>query len=64
MTNALPNACARLKATQKEAAKVLPLDHMGIMEEAIKHDRLEHKEDNKGKSNEESKESKIKSESE
>jgi hypothetical protein len=57
-TNALPNACTRLKATQKKAIRELPLDHKAITEEATKHDRLEYKGDNKAKSNGESKESK------
>ncbi len=57
-TNALPNACARLEATQKTAIKVLTLDHKGIMQEATKHDRLEYEEDDEDKSNEDSEESK------
>jgi hypothetical protein len=57
-TNALPNACTRLKATQKKAIKVSTLDHKVIMEEATKCNRLEYKEDNEDKSNEDSEESK------
>jgi hypothetical protein len=57
-TNALPNACARVKAMRKKAIKVLTLDHEAIMEEATKRDRLEYEEDNVHKSNEDSEESK------
>jgi hypothetical protein len=57
-TNALPNACARVKAMRKKAIKVSTLDHKAIMEEATKHDRLEYEEDNVHKSDEDSKESK------
>ncbi len=44
MTNAPPNACARVKATQKKAIKVSTLDHGAIMEEATKRNSLEYKE--------------------
>jgi hypothetical protein len=57
-TNALPNACARVEATQKKAIKVSTLDHEEIMEEATKHDRLEYEEDDVHKSDEDSEESK------
>ncbi len=57
-TNALPNACARVKAMRKKAIKVSTLDHEAIMEEATKRDRLEYKEDNEDESNKESEESK------
>jgi hypothetical protein len=53
-TNAVPNACARVKATQKKAIKVSTLDHEAIMEEATKHDRLENKKDYEDESNEDS----------
>jgi hypothetical protein len=56
-TNALPNNCARVEATQKKAIKVLTLDHEAIMEEATKRDRLEYEEDNVHKSDEDSEES-------
>ncbi len=49
-TNALPNACARVKAMQKKAIKVSTLDHKAIMEETTKRDRLEYEEDNVHKS--------------
>jgi hypothetical protein len=39
MTNALPNACARIKAMLKKAVTVSTLDHEVIMEEATKHNR-------------------------
>jgi hypothetical protein len=42
-SNALPNACARVKATWKKAVKVSTQDHKAIMEEATKRDRLEYK---------------------
>jgi hypothetical protein len=58
MSNALPNTCTRVKATQKKAIKVSALDHETIMEEATKHDRLEYKEEEEDKSNEDSEESK------
>jgi hypothetical protein len=57
-TNALPNACVRVKAMRKEAIKVLTLEHKAIMEEATKCDRLEYEEDNVHESNEDSEESK------
>ena len=57
-TNALPNACARVKAMRKKAIKVSTLDHEAIMEKATKHDRLEYEEENVHKSDEDSKESK------
>jgi hypothetical protein len=57
-TNALPNACTRVEAMQKKAIKVSTLDHKGIMEEATNRDRLEYKEDDEDKSNEDSEESK------
>jgi hypothetical protein len=57
-TNELPNACARVEATQKKAVKVSTLDHKAIMEEATKCDRLEYKEDNVHKRNEDSDKSK------
>ena len=57
-TNALPNACARVEATQKKAIKVSALDHKAIMEEATKRDRLEYEEDDEDKSDEDSVESK------
>jgi hypothetical protein len=57
-TNALPNACARVKAMRKNAIKVSTLDHEAIMEEATKRDRLEYEEDDVHKSNEDSEESK------
>ena len=64
-TNVLPNACARIKATQKKAVRVSP----GIMEEASQHDRLEYKEESEeevkeesDKNSNESKESKLESE--
>jgi hypothetical protein len=56
-TNALPNACARVEATQKKAIKVSTLDHEVIMEEATKRDRLEYEEDDVHESNEDSEES-------
>ncbi len=56
--NALPNTCARVKAMQKKSIKVSTLDHKAIMEEAIKHDRLEYEEDDVHKSDEDSEESK------
>jgi hypothetical protein len=58
MTNALPNACARVKAMQKKAIKVSTLDHKAIMEEATKRDRLEDEEEDVHESNEDSEESK------
>jgi hypothetical protein len=58
MTNALPNACTRVKARRKKAIKILTLGHEGIMEEATKRDRLEYEEDNEDESNEDSEESK------
>jgi hypothetical protein len=57
-TNALPNACARVKAMRKKAIKVSTLDHKAIMEEATKRDRLEYEEDDVHKSDEDSEESK------
>ena len=57
-TNALPNACARVKAMRKKAIKVSTLDHKAIMEEATKRDRLEYEEDNIHESDEDSEESK------
>jgi hypothetical protein len=57
-TNSLPNAFARIEAMQKKAIKVLTLDHKAIMEEATKCDRLEYKEDNVHKRNEDSDKSK------
>ncbi len=54
--NALPNVCARVKATRKKAIKVSTLDHEGIMEEATKHDRLEYKEEDEDKRDEDSEE--------
>ena len=57
-TNALPNACARVKAMRKKAIKVSTLDHEAIMEEATKRDRLEYEDDNVHESNEDSEESK------
>jgi hypothetical protein len=56
-TNALPNACMRLKAMQEKAVKVSTLDHKAIMEEATKHVRLEYEEEDEDKSNEDSEES-------
>ncbi len=61
-SNALPNACARVKAMRKKATKVSTLDHEAIMEEATKHDRLEYKEedeDERDKDSEESEESEL-----
>jgi hypothetical protein len=57
-TNALPNACARVKAMQKKAIEVSTLEHEAIMEEATKCDRLEYEEDDVHKSDEDSEESK------
>jgi hypothetical protein len=57
MTNALTNACARVKAMLKKAIKVFTLDHEVIMEEATKRDRLEYKKEDEDKSNEDSEES-------
>ena len=57
-TNALPNACARVKAMRKKAIKVSTLDHEAIMDEATKRDRLEYEEDDVHGSNEDSKKSK------
>jgi hypothetical protein len=57
-TNALPNACARVEATQKKAIKVSTLDHEAIMEEANKRDRLEYKEEDEDESDEDSEQSK------
>ncbi len=65
MLNALPNACARVKAMWKKDIKVLTLDHEAIMEEAAKRDRLEHKEeeeDESGEDSEESEENELESE--
>jgi hypothetical protein len=56
-TNALPNACARVKAMRKKAIKVSTLDHKAIMEEATKRDRLEYEYEDVHKSNEDSEES-------
>ncbi len=56
-SNALPNACARVKATRKKAIKVLTLDHKGIMEEATKRDRLEYEEEDEDERDEDSEES-------
>ncbi len=58
MTNALPNACTRVKAMRKKAIKVSTLDHKVIMKEATKCDRLEYEEEDVHKSNEDSEESK------
>jgi hypothetical protein len=57
-TNALPNACARVKAMRKKVIKVSTLDHEVIMEEATKRDRLEYEEDDVLKRDEDSEESK------
>jgi hypothetical protein len=57
-TNALPNACARVKAMQKKAIKVSTLNHKAIMEEATKCDRLEYEEDDVHESDEDIEESK------
>ncbi len=57
-SNALPNACARVKATRKKAIKVSALDHEGIMKGATKHDRLEYEEEDEDKRDEDSEESK------
>jgi hypothetical protein len=57
LTNAPPNACARVEATRQKAIKVSTLDHEAIMEEATKHGRLEFEEDNEDESNEDSEES-------
>ncbi len=57
-TNALPNACARVKAMRKKAIKVSTLDHKVIMEEATSRDRLEYEEDDVHESDEDSEESK------
>jgi hypothetical protein len=51
-TNALPIACTRVEAKRKKAINVSTLDHVAIMEEATKRDRLEYEEDNVHKSNE------------
>ena len=52
--NKLPRACNRLEVTRKNVGNISMQEHKTIMEEAVRHDRLEYNDDDGSEEDEDS----------